>query len=60
MTDNNNFYWIQDGDKYFQEGNYCKALIVYTNVLENDPSNPMLLSKKGNALFMLQQYNASC
>jgi HJR/Mrr/RecB family endonuclease len=54
---NNNYYWIQEGDRYYQEGDYCQALLIYTNVLDNDPSNPLLLSKKGNTLFMLQQYN---
>lgn len=59
MSENNNPYWIHDGDRYYQEGNYCQALSIYTNVLQSDPSNPLLLSKKGNTLYMLQQYDAA-
>jgi HJR/Mrr/RecB family endonuclease len=59
MKDNNYHYWIQVGDRYYQQGDYCQALNVYTNVLQSDPSNPLLLSKKGNTLYMLQQYDAA-
>ncbi len=59
MTDNNYHYWMQKGDRYYQEGNYCQALTFYTFVLQNNPSNPLLLSKKGNTLYMLQQYDSA-
>lgn len=51
--------WMQVGDRYFQEGHYCEALSAYTNGVQINPSNPLLLSKKGNTLYMLQQYEAA-
>ncbi len=51
--------WMQDGDRYYQEGAYCEALNAYTIGLQMNPNNPLLLSKKGNTLYMLQQYEAA-
>ena len=51
--------WMQDADRYYQEGAYCEALNAYTIGLQMNPNNPLLLSKKGNTLYMLQQYEAA-
>ena len=60
MTPNNNYYnYTNDGDKYYQQKDYCKALYSYNIVLQNNPSNPLLLSKKGNTLYMLKEYQAA-
>jgi len=56
---NNWLSWMQEGDRYYQEGHYCEALSSYTTGLQIEPSNPLLLSKKGNTLYWLQQYEAS-
>ena len=50
---------MQEGDRYYQEGHYCEALSCYTQGLEMDSSNTLLLSKKGNTLYWLQQYEAA-
>ncbi len=50
---------VQPGDYYFQEGRYCEALSAYTNELQIHPYDPVLLSKKGNTLYQLQQYEAA-
>lgn len=47
------------GDRYYQEGNFCEALSAYTLELQRNPSDTILLSKKGNTLYMLQQYEAA-
>jgi len=59
MSENNWLSWMQEGDRYYQEGSYCEALFSYTQGLQMDPSNSLLLSKKGNTLYWLQQYEAS-
>jgi tetratricopeptide (TPR) repeat protein len=51
--------WMQDGDRYYQERVYCEALNAYTIGLQINPNNPLLLSKKGNTLYMLQQYETA-
>jgi len=60
MTPGNNWSsWMQEGDRYYQEGCYCEALSFYTTGLQMDPSNSLLLSKKGNALYRMRQYDAA-
>jgi tetratricopeptide (TPR) repeat protein len=51
--------WMQEGDRYYQEGHYCEALSSNTIGLQTDHFNSLLLSKKGNALYRLQQYEAA-
>jgi tetratricopeptide (TPR) repeat protein len=60
MTQGNNWLsWMQEGDHYYQEGHYCEALSSYSTGLQIDPSNSLLLSKKGNTLYWLQQFEAA-
>jgi tetratricopeptide (TPR) repeat protein len=60
MTPGNNWLsWMQEGDHYYQKGSYCEALSSYIQGLQMDPSNSLLLSKKGNTLYWLQQYEAA-
>ena len=51
--------WIANGDFAFDNRDYSRALNFYAPALQQNPDNPLILSKMGNVFFEMQLYSTA-
>lgn len=48
--------WLKKGNAWYQAKDFKEAYVSYKKALKEDPNNPEILEKFGDALYNLERY----
>ncbi len=49
--------WVEQGNSFYERGQYQQAVEAYNRALTEDPGNPRIYFNRGDALFKLEKYD---